>query len=412
MNIKFRMPRLGHTSKSPSVFREITLTTIATTISIILTFGTAHFIEVKQKRAAGRQTAMIVIHDMENSIKAFREMAKDEEKYRDMTQRVMERKEEIDSLDEETAWKIFIYISTVTDEQNLYNLDESSERVFLSSQDSWKNINNAAFIDVVQDFYAYRHEVYDYMNTSIQWQKPISSKVLYQHQLNHEDGSSDIYELLKETLPCKEVLYYLNYSNGRQTQLNQFADQMQHFSDVCKFNMGITDEELEEYVRNSNRTGRDVKERELVGRWVQVSTDEQTNIIEFFKDKTYTQTVITHLSHPMYIGRIDLIYTSKGTWQLHDDTLRTVLQPQFKFEMDHRQITPKRGYEQEVAEFVEKYRIFGRQQEQSSGNGEVRRRSYLATICNSGNKIELKWTEHDDNNDDHETTIYLSRDDN
>lgn len=353
---------------------------------------------------------MMVIHDMENSIEAFRNMAKEEEKFRDMIQGVMEHKEEIDSLDEETAWNIFIYISAVSDERKLYNLDESSERVFLSSQDSWKNIDNATFIDIVQDFYAFRHEMYDYMNTSIQWKKPISSMVLYQHQLNHEDGSSDIYQLLKETLPAKEVLYYLNYSNGRQTQLNQFADQIQHFSDVCKFNMGITDEELEEYVRNTNRTGRNVKERELIGRWTQVSTDEQTNIIEFFKDQTYTQTIITHLSHPMFIGRLDLKYTAKGTWQLHDDTLHTVLQPQSKFEMDNSQVTPKRGYEQDVAKFVEEYRKAGQQQEQESSKNEVRRRSYVATISSSGNKIELKWTEHGEDGNNQETTIYLSRD--
>ena len=163
------MPRLGENTNWSGVFREITLTTIATTISIVLTFGTAHFIEARQKKADGRQTAMMVIHDMENSIKTFRDMAKEEEKFRDMIQGVMQHKEEIDSLDYETAWKIFIHISTVTDEQKLYNLDESSERVFLSSQDSWKNIDNAAFIDVVQEFYTYRHEVYDYMNASIQW---------------------------------------------------------------------------------------------------------------------------------------------------------------------------------------------------------------------------------------------------
>ena len=405
------MPRLGENTNWSGVFREITLTTIATTISIVLTFGTAHFIEARQKKADGRQTAMMVIHDMENSIKTFRDMAKEEEKFRDMIQGVMQHKEEIDSLDYETAWKIFIHISTVTDEQKLYNLDESSERVFLSSQDSWKNIDNAAFIDVVQEFYTYRHEVYDYMNASIQWKKPVSNNVLYQHQLNHEDGSSDIYQLLKETLPTKEVLYYLNYSNGRQTQLNQFADQIQHFSDVCKFNMGITDEELEEYVKSTKRTGRDVKEGELIGRWIEVSTDEQTNIIEFFKDHTYTQTVISHISHPMFIGRLDLKHTAKGTWQLRDDTLRTVLQPQSKFEMDNSQVNPKRGYEQDVTDLVERYRKSGLEYEKSSGKGEVRHRSYVATICTSGNKIELKWTEPGDDGIDKETTVYITRDD-
>ena len=407
MNIKFKMPSLGDNSKSKGIFREIALTTIATSISIILTFGTAHFVEMKQKRTAGRQTAMMVIHDMENSIKNLRDMVKDEEKYRKLTEEVLEHMENFDSLDVDTAWQVFFYISSSTDKLKLYTLDESSERVFLSSQDSWKNIDNAAFIDAVQEFYTYRHEVYDYINASDQWQKPISSDVLYQHQLNHEDASTNIHELLKETLPSKEVRYYLNYSNGRQTQLNQFADQMQHFSDVCKFNMGITDEELEEYVRKTKRTGRDLKEGELIGQWIQVSTDEKSSSIEFFKDHTYTQTSITHLSHPMYNGRIDLKYTSKGTWRLNDDTLCVVLHPQFKFSIDHSQITPKPGHEQDMKKIIEQYRKYGQQQELSSGKGKERPRSYAATISPSGNKIELKWKEPDNNQ---EMSMYLSRD--
>ena len=405
MNIKFRMPRLGgNNSDTKSMFREIALTTIATSISIILTFGTAHFIETKHKKDAGRQTAMMVIHDMENSIKNFRDMAKEEEKCRDMVQKVMEHMDQIDSLDVDTAWQVFTYISSATDKLNYYNLDESSERVFLSSQDSWKNIDNAAFIDAVQEFYALRHEVYDYINASDQWRKPISSDVLYQHQLNQENGFTDVYELLKQTLPTKEVRYYLNYSSGRQTQLNQFADEMQHYSDVCKFNMGITDEEVEEYVKKTKRTGRDLKEGELIGKWTQLSTDEESHTIEFFKDHTYSQTAITHLSHPMFNGRLDLIYTSKGTWQLNDDTLRVVLQPQFKFTMDHSRITPKPGHEQDMKKVIEQYKKYGQQQEQSSGKGKERPRSYAATISPSGNKIEMKWKENDQ-----EMSLYLSR---
>lgn len=408
MNIKFRMPRFGNsnTNSNPkSMFREIALTTIATSISIILTFGTAHFIEVKHKKNAGRQTAMMVIHDMENSIKYLRDIAKDEEKYRKMTEDVLEHMENIDSLDVEKAWEVFIYISSTTDKLNLYRLDDSSERVFLSSQDSWKNIDNAAFIDAVQEFYTYRHEIFDYINASDQYQKPIGSDVIYQHQLNHEDASTNIHEILKQTLPTKEVRYYLNYSSGRQMQLNQFADQMQHYSDVCKFNMGITDEELEEYVRKTKRTGRNLEESELIGRWIKKATDEENSTVEFFKDHTFTQTDIAHISHPMYNGRVDTKYTLRGTWELNDDTLNVVFKPHCKFTMDYSHITPKPGCEQNVKAIIERYRKHGQGQEQLSLKSKDRPCSYAATISTSGKKIELKWMENDQ-----EQSLYLSRD--
>ena len=45
MNIKFRMPRLGNKLKGQSMLKEMTMTVIATTISIVLTFGSAFVVE-------------------------------------------------------------------------------------------------------------------------------------------------------------------------------------------------------------------------------------------------------------------------------------------------------------------------------------------------------------------------------
>ena len=53
---------------------------LGTTISILLTFGTSALVESKQKADAQRQTAMMVIHDIDVCIEQMEEMAKDEEK--------------------------------------------------------------------------------------------------------------------------------------------------------------------------------------------------------------------------------------------------------------------------------------------------------------------------------------------
>lgn len=412
MNIKFRMPKLWGDTKFKGTFKEIMLSTIATTISIILTFGTAHFIGEMNKKATARQTAMMVIHDMDNSVEVFRNKAKDEKKYRDMTEDAIAHLAEIDSLDEKTLWQVFNYIAAASD-QKPYTFDESSERVFLSSQETWKNFDNPTFIDKVQDFFTTRHAIYDYINSSPQWQQPISSQVLYQHQLNNVDGRTDVRQLLRETITSKEVRYYLNYSIGRQTQLNQFADELQHISDVCKFNMDIADEELEEYVKNKNRTGRNVKEHEIIGRWVLASSDNQFSFIEYFDDHTYTQTNITHQGHPIYDGQIDFKYVYNGTWQLHDDTLYTELQLAYKFESDLSRITPKPGYEQDMEDLIKRLKQQQAQKEQEANvSDEVRPRSYVATINATGNKIELLWTEKNEDGKEIEQTSYLSRDKN
>ena len=409
MNIRFRMPRLWDDIRFQGTFKEILLSTIATTISIILTFGTAHYVEEKGKRATARQTAMMVIHDMENNIVGFQNMAKDEQKYREMTQYVMEHISEMNSIDIDTLWQVYNYIAASTDQVKLYTLDESSERLFLSSQESWKNIDNATFIDEVQLFYTGRHEIYDYLNSSVQWKKPISSQVLYQHQLNREDGLSDVPQLLKEVLPSKEVRFYLNYSTGRQSQLNGFVEHFQHISNVCKFAMGITDEELEDYVQSRTRTGRNVKDRELASRWIMQSSDDQDAYIEFNDDYTYSQTNINHVAYPIYDGRVDFKYVTNGTWELRGDSLYTKRTPKFKFEMDRSQAKAKPGMEKDVEEYLEGWVKYIKKQQKESAAAEVQVRAYEATINASGNKIELKWVECDDEGNERTQAYYLSR---
>ena len=409
MNIKFRMPKLWGDSKFGGTYKEIMLSTIATTISIILTFGTAHYVTEMGKKSAARQTAMMVIHDMDNSVEVFRARAKEEKKYHDLTEDIIERLAAIDSIDEETLWKVYIYIAASSDSK-LYAFDESSERVFLSSQDSWKNFDNPAFIDEVQKFYSTRHEIYDYINSSPQWRQPISSQVLYQHQLNNEDGKTYIHQLLKETITSKEVRYYLNYAIGRQMQLNQYADELQHISNACKFNMGITDEELEEYVKNTNRTGRNVKERELIGRWILVSSDNQQCFIEYSADHTYTQTIIRHYELPIFDGIADFKDVYNGTWKLHDDTLYTELQLAGKSELDYSRISPKPGYEKDVEQLTKQWEQQVQAEQEANAAGGVRPRSYQATINATGNKIELLWTEKDEEGNEKEQASYLSRD--
>lgn len=109
------MPQIGKSGKSGSVVRELLLTTIATTISIVLTFGGSAYFEQKKKKSDARLMAMMVIHDMENTALQLR---------------------------------------------------QASEKIFLSSQETWKNIDNPGFIDAVQHFYVERHQIFDYINSS------------------------------------------------------------------------------------------------------------------------------------------------------------------------------------------------------------------------------------------------------
>lgn len=49
-------------------FSELLMTFIATTMSIVLTFGTAELIQRYENRQAQRQMAMMILHDIDDSI--------------------------------------------------------------------------------------------------------------------------------------------------------------------------------------------------------------------------------------------------------------------------------------------------------------------------------------------------------
>ena len=159
MNVKFRMPKLWGNVKFRSTAKELLLTVIATTISIILTFGTAAYLDNKQQKADGRQTAMLVIHDIEQTADVFLNLVKDEENYYKVTQYVIEHQDNISNIRRDTLNTVIHYLTQL---ETGLDFDDSTEKLFLSSQDVWKNINNTTFIDVVQRFFYRRREMYNY----------------------------------------------------------------------------------------------------------------------------------------------------------------------------------------------------------------------------------------------------------
>ena len=68
MNAKVRMPKLWGDMKFQGTFKELFLTFIGTTLSIILTFGTSAWIEQREAEQARKMLAMTIIHDIDEGL--------------------------------------------------------------------------------------------------------------------------------------------------------------------------------------------------------------------------------------------------------------------------------------------------------------------------------------------------------
>ena len=410
MNVKFKMPKFSRYLMDKTWQKELGLTIIGTTLSIILTFGTAQYFEHKQKVANGRLMAMMVIHDIDNTVETLTKLGNEHVKIAKMAQYLMDNQERLESVYIDSLEKVLNALVAADNSPQQYRLDESAEKVFLSSQDSWKSIDNATFIDEVQKFYVFRHALYDHINSSSKWKKPVTEDEYNAEFMKHMLVNASV--PLRKFLGEDGVKFYINMADYRQQELNFAANRFRQISNRCKFAMDITDEELAAYIGNREHTGRNVKEHELIGSWIVEKTTETDVIIEYATDHTYNQTLISHQPAPVFNGRIDAKLITAGTWELRDDTLLMVLKPGIQFEMDDSRVTPKPGMEQRTKDYIAEAKAYVKKLAKERDIQEDRPRSYAASIDPTGNKIELMWTELDADGNEVKQAYYLTKQEN
>ena len=389
MNVKFKMPKFTRHLTNKTFWKELLLTILATTISIILTFGTAHVIEKRQKAKAGRLSAIMVIHDMDQNAEEMRKKALTEEKYFNMAQYVINNLDRIDAISEDTLTTVFNYLL----DYNISPVDDSKEKIFHSSQDSWRDINNTNFIDLVQEFYYNRRIYDDYFKNDIRFKAPISQEEQYQmmfHTPNY-DLISNVKDVLKQIIKKDEVQLYLMYSPARARSYQALADEWQRMSDKGKFILGITDEELDEYIEKNKHAGKLIKEKELVGKWT-IKSDKSAEEIEFLKDHTFVHHVSQHIINPFYTGSIIAKNTLRGTWQFEGDSLVRTYSPIFDYDIDGSQITYTPAMKDSVESYIANNKKMVKKLMEDAKNKPTKRRQADAVyIDNSGEKIEMNF---------------------
>ena len=222
MNVKVRMPKFG---KKPNVKRgwvkELLLTILATSISIVLTFGTAYLIERHHKMAAQRQMAMMIIHDIDESIKQMEKVDTIIRDFCDLQVTILEGK-----------YNRLLNIARV----DLVKCDpaevkfaETTERIFTSSVDTWSTIGKVGFIDNVSSCYIDRR---DYKTGIID---------AFHKQIKPNEDLLDLLPL--EDLLYIEANYFVAYSN-------EIINRMKAANELNKQIMGISDKDLVEFTSN------------------------------------------------------------------------------------------------------------------------------------------------------------------
>lgn len=387
-NIRLRMPKWQQL-KAGTWAKELLMTFIGTTLSIILTFGTAQYFDQKQQRADGRQTAMMVIHDMEMSANRFERYAKNEAEMVKLTQYAIIHIDQLDSIPLDTLQQVVSYL--LRPDHEAYQYDDSNEKLFLSSQDVWKNINNATFIDVVQQFFYQRRAIYYRLNSSRMYREPISSDDVYQFRLNNNQSFNfDFVGFLAERLKRPEVICYLNTSSQRQQEFNTYLTSLKEQAERCKFMMDISDEELKSFIARRQFTGHRIKAHQLVGVWTTSDDLDRTESVEFRKDHSLLISNVLHITTPYFVGRIEATQSQTGTWELKGDSLIFMIDPEFEYAIDQSGITCSPGKEQELNELLTLWENSCKEAQQQAVGQPPIRNGCVASIDGLGTKIETR----------------------
>ncbi len=395
--------------KVPNTWGKSILTSVlGTTISILLTFGTSALVESREKANTQRQTAMMVIHDIDVCVEQMEEIAKDEEKMNNAAQYVLAHLDQIATLPEDTIQLTIEMLANYNDTHTTF--DNAKENIFKSSQDIWSNLDNMAFIDNMEKFYRERKEMEGLMSKSPVFIKPISFDEWNQIHIDSKANNYDIdyAAILKEKMKDRKVQFYIDNSTARARFYRNYAQRWRDISDRNKFIMDIGDEELAEYIKNSQRSGSTVSKRDLIGQWELKANGIQDQYYEFLENDSFSTKTIAHWGNPFYNDEIILTIIFGGKWSLKNDTLFMVGSPEsLDIKLDTSRITYRPEMRDSVKSYIRNLNIAAWKESQRKSIERDGRDTLPVMTNNANDKIEV--VESRDNDGNVKKSRYLKR---
>ena len=381
---------------------------LGTTVSIILTFGTSALLDSKTKADIQRQTAMMVIHDIDESVELMEKIAKWEDEKNLAVQYVLAHLDQIESLPADTLELVMDMIADSDGDHTIF--DDSKEKIFNSSQDIWSNLDNMAFIDNMERFYRERNYVQNQMATNPIYVDPITYEEYCQMRLNSSsaDHSLDYAAILKEKLKEPRVKFRIDYSLSRSRAYRTFAQRWRDISDRNKFIMNIDDEEMAEYIKSSQRSGNPVTKSDLIGQWERKWSGTEDYYYEFLENDSFSLKRINHYANSFYNG--DILWTARygGKWHIKGDSLFMVCDAKSAgIQLDRSNITYRPEMRDSVEHFISRYFNAKKMTEEIRRHLEShpRRDTFCVTINKAHDKLEVDVS----NGDDEVKTRYFKR---
>ena len=214
MNVKLHTPSTLKAGSGIATAKQFLLSLIATTISIVLTFGTAAIIDYNKKQSAKKEMVMMVICDFDKTIEFMQKADTALREASSAEQELALHPEKFNELRSK-----FLPAITLINE----NYTETTEKIFSTSIETFSTIGNVNFVNEVSSFYGlrskYKNEVLDRLRDDVE------SKAIF----------ASLKSLLNADFPEYSFIAW------------SFLHDMKAIRDNCMVMMGVTEKDLIEF---------------------------------------------------------------------------------------------------------------------------------------------------------------------
>lgn len=185
---------------------------MATTVSIVLTFGTTAIIDRSKKKAEKREMVVMVMYDMRESLKELEQCDKDIRAFFDTQMDIIAHPKEFEAGFNGKIGELAVRIPSPT-------YPTTAENIFRSNVETLQTIGNILFVEAVSSFYDLRAQYKSIVTDDFQRK---ASGVLYDYDALYDFDSAG----------------YPFYSSGLLRQMRVSLEQ-------CKLMMKVTDKDLD-----------------------------------------------------------------------------------------------------------------------------------------------------------------------
>ena len=310
---------------------------LGTAIGLGLTFTVNRTVENNKLQRAQRETAIMAVCDINEIVERLKDEIRLEDTLFQVAMYVSTHTEQIDSMSADTLDMVFKYLFDNPAEVKEWTID-TKENAFNSGMESRKNLGNNKFYDNVQSCYYARRSMMKTMEKTLAFRRPIRSEDLdgFLQTLGpadmEDDGDPTLHAkrwLMKKVFEEGSTrLYIRRYFSRRNAYLGTIY-QLERLNRENKLLLNITNQDIEEYMRQNEETSQAATVDLIVGSWEDPMGDNKQSFV-FGADGTVETTLQISIALRMYlvVEQTDVLATvpmtirMKGGWELKGDSLK------------------------------------------------------------------------------------------